>query len=66
MHVDVAPLLTARRKVYGYVIYQQRITMIRRRDPGHYGENLCEEPPIVRRCSEMQSNGLSGYAFDRD
>jgi hypothetical protein len=26
-------------KVYGYVVYQRRITMIRRRDPSHYGEN---------------------------
>lgn len=38
--VKVDPLLTPRSKVYGYVIYQQRITMIRRRDPGHYGEEL--------------------------
>lgn len=25
------------RQAYGFVIYQNRITMIRKRDPGHYG-----------------------------
>lgn len=25
-------------KVYGYVVYQRRITMIRKRDPGHFGQ----------------------------
>ena len=24
-------------QVYGYAVYQHRITMIRRRDPGHFG-----------------------------
>ena len=24
-------------QVYGYILYQHRITMIRRRDPGHFG-----------------------------
>ena len=26
-----------RPKVYGYAVYQHRITLIRRRDPGHFG-----------------------------
>lgn len=26
-----------KRQAYGFVIYQNRITMIRKRDPGHYG-----------------------------
>jgi uncharacterized membrane protein YidH (DUF202 family) len=25
--------------VYGYVVYQRRITRIRKRDPGHFGES---------------------------
>lgn len=27
-------------QVYGYALYQHRITMIRRRDPGHFGSFL--------------------------
>lgn len=30
-------LLKSTSKLYGYFIYQHRITMIRRRDPGHFG-----------------------------
>jgi hypothetical protein len=26
-------------KVYGYVVYQRRVTKIRKRDPGNFGEN---------------------------
>jgi hypothetical protein len=27
-------------QIYGYLLYQHRITLIRRRDPGHFGESL--------------------------
>ena len=32
--------LTIVRKIYGYALYQHRISMIRRRDPGHFGMNF--------------------------
>jgi hypothetical protein len=45
MGVIVSALLSSflmsyswRRQVYGYLLYQHRITLIRRRDPGHFGE----------------------------
>lgn len=64
--VNVDPLLTPRSKVYGYVIYQQRITMIRRRDPGHYGEGtLLDIWTSAARagttfCSKRKLSGPSG------
>ena len=27
-------------QIYGYAVYQRRITMIRKRDPGHFGSSL--------------------------
>ena len=35
--LEISTLLFREFQVYGYTIYQHRITMIRRRDPGHFG-----------------------------
>ena len=35
---SITPVLVVMRmQLYGYILYQHRITMIRRRDPGHFG-----------------------------
>lgn len=36
--INVWELTTSIPQVYGYAVYQRRITMIRKRDPGHFGE----------------------------
>lgn len=44
----VYALISAGVIIYGWVIYQKRITKIRRRDPGHFGQSFTLEIPDLR------------------
>lgn len=40
-------------QVYGYAIYQHRITMIRRRDPGHFGMSTTRTEVLLLRSDQF-------------